>query len=849
MDHRLIALLVASSVPSPVPSVSQTELNSFAGEIGVRLEILDNKPVHCPGPANGCFLSELDLRMPDKLTPGLAGGNFKIYFSSVNPVIEADSSAFAVHLVNGDLHELDPRVGVRLEAGSTYRVRLLSQGHFFSAFYPMPNMFLVSDGLTAKIITATRPKRDPDSGLEILPFVAPMTNAARLATQAPDDQTAWQTPEQAFDRFAKNASANHSIDIAILPTPVFVRRLGGRSVNLRRGVRLGLSGIKRPAIAAALADLAKSGVRERVSGPDLRVSVFAAAHLKPESYRLTVREGLVTIVAPDTSGARYAIESLAQEAEHEHFSLRPVEIEDSPHFSYRGVHIDLARNFHTKAEVLKIIEQMGRYKLNKLHLHLSDDEGWRLEIAGLPELTDVGAFRCYDPSERRCLLPQLGAGPDHDSPVNGYLTGAAYIEILKAAKARGIEVIPEFDVPGHSRAAIRSMEARYRRLTALGRKHEAEQFRLVEPLDRTQYRSVQNYNDNTLNPCLESTYRFIDAVVEGVARLHAAAGTPLKTYHIGTDETAGAWSGSPACAAFMAKTGLTLEQLAPMFIERVAQSLAKRSIAVAGWSDGLGRSNPAKMPRSVQSDVWGDLFTAAPSEAQTAEERGWKTIIAVPNVLFFDVPYAPNPLERGYDWPTRGTDTFKVFSFLPDNLPANGSVMEDIKSRPATITSANVSQASPDGVQVQMWSETVRRDELADYMLFPRILAFAERAWHRAEWEPPYRPGATYTFADGKVDMSALRHDWNDFSAKISEHLRALERMGIMYRLAPPGARIVEGMLEANSEFPGQSIEFRLSGSLWAPYRGPVRVSGPVQLRTRTYDGRRTSRIVEVPSP
>ena len=849
MDHRLIALLIASSVPSPTVSVSQADLNSFAAEIGVRLEILDNKPGDCPGQASGCFLSELDLRMPDKIAPGLASGNFKLYFSSVNPVIEADSSVFAVRLVNGDLHELDPRAGVTLEAGSTYRIKLFSQGHFFSAFYPMPNMFLVSDGLKAKIITATRPRRDPDSGLEILPFVAPMINEARLATQVPDDQTRWQTPELAFDRFAKNRSANRPIDIAILPTPAFVRRLGGPSVNLKNGVRLHLSGIERPAIAAALADLAKSGVREGSDGPELRVSVLSAAHLNPESYRLTVRDGLVTIIALDASGARYALESLAQEAEHEHFLLRPAEIADSPRFSYRGVHIDLARNFHTKAEIFKIIELMGRYKLNKLHLHLSDDEGWRLEIAGLPELTRVGAFRCYDPGETHCLLPQLGAGPERESPVNGYLTGAAYIEILRAANARGIEVIPEFDVPGHSRAAIRSMEARYRRLMGLGRKKEAEEFRLVEPLDRTQYRSVQNYNDNTLNPCLESTYRFIGAVVDGVARLHSAAGIPLKTYHIGTDETAGAWSGSPACSAFMAKTGLTLQQLAPMFIERVAQSLARRSITVAGWSDGLGRSNPAKMPRSVQSDVWGDLFSAAPSEAQTSEERKWKTIIAVPNALFFDVPYAPNPLERGYDWPTRGTDTFKVFSFLPDNLPANGSVMEDIKSRPATVTSANVSQASPSGVQAQMWSETVRTDKLADYMLFPRILAFAERAWHRAEWEPRCRPGATYTFADGKVDMGALRHDWSDFSAKISEHLRALERMGIMYRLAPPGARIVDGMLEANSEFPGQRIEFRPSGSPWAPYRGPVRVSGPVQLRTRTYDGRRTSRIVEVPSP
>lgn len=849
MGHRLIALLIASSIASPSFSVSQADLNAFAGKIGVRFEILDNKPANCPGQESGCFLSELDLKMPDELPPGLANGDFRLYFSSVSPVIEADSGAFAVRLVNGDLHELYPRPGVKLEAGRAYPVRLISQGHFFSSFYPMPNMFLVSGGLRPKVIAATRPRIDPESDLETLPFVAPMTNEARLATQVPDDETRWQTPELAFVRFQSNASSIAPIDVAILPAPVSVRRPGGSPVDLAKGVRLHLSGIERPAIAAALADLARSGVRERVQGADLDVRVLAGANLKAESYRLAARDGSVTIVASDASGARYALESLAQEAAHEHGVLRPIEIEDSPRFSYRGVHIDLARNFHGKAEVLKIIEQMGRYKLNTLHLHLSDDEGWRLEITRLPELTRVGGYRCYDPGETRCLLPQLGAGPDRNVGVNGYLTGADYIGILKAAKARGIEVIPEFDMPGHSRAAIRSMEARYRRLTALGRKKEAEEFRLVEPSDRTQYRSVQNYNDNTLNVCLESSYRFIDAVVDAVARLHSAAGTPLKTYHIGTDETAGAWSGSPACKAFMAKTGLALPQLAPMFIERASKSLAKRGIMVAGWSDGLGHSDPAKMPRRVQSDVWGDLFTAAQSEVRTGKERGWKIVLAVPNVLFFDVPYAPNPLERGYDWPTRGTDTFKVFSFQPDNLPANASVMEDIHGRPATVTSVDASPAEPSGAQVQMWSETVRTDAIADYMLFPRLLAFAERAWHRAEWEPRYRPGATYTFADGKVDVNAIRRDWSEFSAKMPEHLRGLEHIGIIYRLAPPGARIVGGMLEANSEFPGQKIEYRASGGRWSPYGQPIRVNGPVELRTLTYDGRRTSRVVEVASP
>jgi len=409
-------------------------------------------------------------------------------------------------------------------------------------------------------------------------------------------------------------------------------------------------------------------------------------------------------------------------------------------------------------------------------------------------------------------------------------------------------VIPSFDMPGHSRAAIHSMEVRYRRLMAAGRKADAERFRLVEPGDTTQYRSVQNYNDNTLNVCLDSTYRFIDAVIDDIAALHAAAGVPLKTYHIGADETAGAWSGSPACKALMAKTGLTAAQLGPMFIERVSQSLARKHIAVAGWSDGLDHVDPAKMPAKVQSDIWGDLFTAAPAEASRAVNLGWKTVIAVPNVLYFDMPYAANPLERGYDWGTRSVDSFKVFSFMPDNLPANASVMTDIHAKPVTATDSTplAPGRSFAGAQANMWSETVRRDSIADHMLFPRLLALAERAWHRASWEPAYQVGAAYSFGDGKVDLAALKSDWTSFAGKMPLQLGELDRDGIMYRLAPPGARIVNGMLEANSEFPGQPIEYRGKGGQWLRYSRPVRASGPVELRTRTYDGSRTSRIVEV---
>jgi hexosaminidase len=847
MRRKLIAFLIGSALGSPAFAGSQSELNSLANRIGIKLQILDNKPSNCPGQANGCFLSELDLKLPQPLDADFSSGDFKIYFSFISPVIQADSDAFGVRLINGDLHVLEPRPGVTLKGGADYRIKLWAQNHFFSAYYPMPNMFLVSGKLAPEVIAATRPTSDPQSGLELLPFVAPMTNEARLGTQAAGDETRWQTAELAFGEFAQHKAGK--ADVGIIPTPAVVTPGKGPALDLTRGVRLSLSGISRSEIEAALSDLAQSGVRDGSSGPLLHLRVARNSGLKPEGYRLLTRDAAIEVIAADPSGARYALETLGQQAAFEKGRLSRLDIEDSPRFGFRSLHLDLARNFHSKTEVLKIIEQMGRYKLNRLHLHLGDDEGWRLEIAQFPELTKIGGYRCFDPGETRCLLPQLGSGPDRNTSVNGYLSSADYIEILKSAKARGIEIIPEFDMPGHSRAAIHSMEARYHRLIAIGRKAEAEKFRLVEPLDTTQYRSVQNYNDNTLNVCLDSTYRFIDAVIARVAALHAAAGAPLRTFHIGGDETAGAWSGSPACKALMAKTGMKVEQLGEMFIERVSALVARRGLTVAGWSDGLDHVDPSKMPSSVQSDIWGDLYTAAPAEANRSANLGWTTVIGVPNTLYFDVPYAPHPLERGYDWPTRGTDTFKVFSFMPENLEANASVMKDIQSRPTSVTDKEPLQPGRAfaGVQGHLWSETVRRDSLADYMLFPRLLALAERSWHRAPWEPQYRAGESYSYGDGKVDKERLTEDWSRFAAKMPTHLQALERAGIMYRLAPPGALIVNGMLEANSEFPGQPIEYRTRSSQWARYLKPVRVSGSVELRTRTFDGRRASRVVEVP--
>jgi hexosaminidase len=711
----------------------------------------------------------------------------------------------------------------------------------------MPNLYLASGDLTPRTIASTRPVVDPETGLEYLPFVAPMTDEAKLATGSTGDETRWLTPQRAFAQNAERGAFESASEIVVLPTPVKATRLPGRALDLRRGVRLQLSGVERSRLETALEQLKAAGVARLDRGPELRIEIAPGTGLAAESYRLTTSPS-ISVTAADEAGAAYAIRSLAQQVAFERGRLRPLAIEDSPRFPFRGLHVDVARNFHSKAELLKIVEQMAAYKLNRLHLHLGDDEGWRLEIKALPELARVGGIRCHDLTETRCLLPQLGAGPDGTGPVNGYLSQADYLDILKAARARQIEVIPSFDMPGHSRAAMRSMEARYRRLMAEGKPEEAERYRLVEPGNVTKYRSIQNYDDNTLNVCTEATYRFLDTVLDEVIALHAAAGTPLKSYHIGADETAGAWTQSPACKALMREKGVTEARLGPMFIERLSQSLAAKGVGVAGWSDGIGHTDPAKMPRQVQSNIWGDLFNGGVAEAYNHANRGWDAVISIPNVVYFDSPYAPDPMERGYDWPSRGTDSFKVFAFMPENLAANASMMKDLMARPRTIADPSPLQIGRriQGLQAQLWSETVRSDSQVDYMLFPRLIALAERSWHRGDWEPPYTRGERYEFGDGKVDAAALLADWRGFAGRLSAQLPLLDQAGVAYRLAPPGARIAGGRLEANSELPGMKIEYRVGKGRWRAYSGPVAVSGPVEIRSRTPDGKRASRSVRV---
>ncbi|MCJ8296508.1 MAG: family 20 glycosylhydrolase, partial [Colwellia sp.] len=463
----------------------------------------------------------------------------------------------------------------------------------------------------------------------------------------------------------------------------------------------------------------------------------------------------------------------------------------------------------------------------------------------------------FDVSEENCLMPQLGAGIDENSSVSGYYSVSDYHEILKAASARHIQVIPSLDMPGHSRASIKAMTARYKKYQALEDEAKAKQFLLEDFQDKTKYSSVQFYGDNTINACLESSYDFVVEVMTQVKKIHADAGQPLTRYHIGADETAGAWLDSPACKDFVANNdkGVTkMSELGAYFIERVAGILSELDIETAGWSDGMEHTRKENMPAIVQANAWDALFWGGHDKVHLLANRDWQVVISSPDVLYFDFPHEADPKEHGYYWASRHTNTEKVFQFMPDNLPVHAEFWLDRQDNTYVADDTKTPLAAGKkflGIQGQLWSENVRTDDMVEHKIFPRILALAERAWHLADWAVPYNyQGAKYSSQSSTftTKMQTMRDSqWAKFANTLGQkEFAKLELAQIDYRLPTVGAIIQAGKLHANIAFPGLTIEYQVSGGNWLTYQKPIAVSGQVNIRSRSTNGLRASRITQV---
>ena len=380
---------------------------------------------------------------------------------------------------------------------------------------------------------------------------------------------------------------------------------------------------------------------------------------------------------------RHGLVTLAQWALQHGESLPCLEVEDAPRFGFRGIFLDCARHFHSIATLKRLLKQMSLYKFNRFHWHLTDDEGWRLEIKAFPRLTEVAAWRGHG----LAVGPQLSGGPD---PYGGYYTQSEVRELVAYAAGLGITIIPEIDIPGHCHAAIKALPELLR-----------------EEADSSRYLSVQYFDDNVLNPALPGTYRFLEAVIDEVCALF-----PGTQVHMGGDEVpTGVWTDSPACQQLMAEQGYSdCRELQGHLLRHCQQYLAARGKQMLGWEEIL---HGDKVSRDATIFAWTSFQAGL-----DAASAGYPVVMAPAQSLYLDLAWSPDIHEPGLYWAgTLNLEQVYRCDPAPVDFHANDNIL---------------------GVLSPLWSELITSRDRLDYMLFPRMLATAEVAWSdpaRKAWD------------------------------------------------------------------------------------------------------------------
>ncbi|OHX16335.1 family 20 glycosylhydrolase [Chromobacterium sphagni] len=796
-----------------------------------------------------------------------AGGGWSLYLHSIRRILKLDTPDFAIRRITGDLYQITPTASFQgLAPGQTLELPLIDEYWILQESDVLPRPYVVVDGQAPAVLQ----HNSSDDASYLLPLTGdnwknPAGELRPLMNMA-----------QRYHSFSQRGAQLSAAQVANRVIPAVRRQQLGGGELLVRGLSLNLSGVspaQREALEQRAAQLGLRGDGIGVSGGVVGARLPADIAVSG-GYRLLIGQHGVKVEGFDAAGVFYGVQTLLGLLPQGGGQVRWMTAEDAPRYAHRGFMADVARNFKQPSTVRRLIDQMAAYKLNKLHLHLSDDEGWRLQIPGLPELTDVGARRCHDLTETQCLVPQLGSGPANQSG-GGYFTRADYISLVSYAQARFIEVIPEFDMPAHARAAVVAMEARYRKLLAQGQPQAAAEYRLLDPQDQSNTLSVQFYDRHTyLNPCVPGSQRFVAKLVSEVASMHRDAGQPLATWHFGGDEAKNIllgpgfqdvsggdpgkgkvrmaeqdqpWGRSSACQAMIAKGQLkSVADLPLNFAREASRIVANQGIAtMAAWQDGVsGAASSADFAtRNTMVTEWDTLYWGAAQAVNGYAAKGFKTVLALPDYLYFDFPYELNPREHGYYWASRDTDSYKVFSFAPDNLPQNAEVMPDRQGQPFAVSSS-AAPAQYAGIQGQAWTEVMRTDQEFETMVYPRLLALAERAWHKAGWERPYTVGETYQLGvTHLVDKDALNRDWQQFAAVLGwREAPKLERAGIAYRLPLPAGLSGPNGLATATEWPGARLEYSYDGRSWQFYSPGQQVQARY-WRGVSQDGRRGSRV------
>ena len=441
----------------------------------------------------------------------------------------------------------------------------------------------------------------------------------------------------------------------------------------------------------------------------ISLELSEAPALPEEGYTLNVVADGVRLVARTPRGLAWGIQSMRQLAtgDKDSFSIAGVEITDRPRFPWRGLMLDTSRTFVPMDDLKKYVDVLSFYKMNTLHLHLSDDQGWRMEIKKYPRLTTVGA-KFHD-------------SINEPAEFSGFYSQAEMRELVAYAELRGVDLVPEIDMPGHSWAAA----VAYPELSTTGKSKDGK---LVPFLMRQGV-----ITDTTLDPTNPQVYQFIADVLDELVTVF-----PSKYIHIGADEVGfNYWQQSERVSQFMKDHNYeTFTELQAHFVNRVNLLIRERDRTLIGWDEIADKSQvpDGAVVMAWRSKRWHKLNALAMST-----DRGGPVIAASSAWNYLDYTQGagdngaerPNPLENTY-------------SFLPYE------------------TAPKAKEGQILGINACMWTHMARKPAAIQRMVFPRLLAVAESAWTPVD-----------------------RKDFASFSRRLPTHYKALAKHGMSYWLDP----------------------------------------------------------------
>ncbi|CAC5404432.1 HEXA_B [Mytilus coruscus] len=702
-----------------------------------------------------------------------------------------------------------------LQPGERRNISFLASNWAVSKFDMFPNFYLANNTHTA-ILQNTK---DND-----LSYVSPLDDFPKFMRNIPND--AESVPLTPWERYkGYNFSSKEEVRHKVLPTPLRTETKQG-SIKIDNTWTIDTNG--RP-ILQGMADYLRSKkspltnmkiVNKKDNAPNVIQLSLNPGHTEgPEGYglQITVKPARVFIVGSTLGGLHNGIQTfLSLMATGS--TLPVMRVVDRPRFEYRGLQLDVARNFFNKSTVMKLLEVMAMYKLNKLQLNMADEEGWRIEVPGIPELTDIGGRRCHDVNETKCLFSQLGSDPSGNGTGSGYYTQKDYIDILRAAKFRNIEIIPSINMANRARAAIVAMNAYSKRT-------KNYDMALMDVTNAPLYLSDSLYSDNAINPCMPSTYRFLDRIIKTLKAYHKDAGHPLQLFNVGGDDSPrAAWLNSTYCVDLGIVDPDPWMRIKVNYTTNLATLARANGVNLGAYEeffvafptlDPLGGPltpfSRSRFPKEVEIYV-----TTRNTQTDTLLKRAfvfannsYNVILSPSNFMALDHVSEPDPSLPGDYWATRYINISKIFGYAPDNFCCNfrpdkfnyvstrtdemenyGCLDDIYCDFPIGKTLVDRIYSNLKGMQTQVWTTKIRSEEHLFQLLMPRLIAFAERAWHKAPWESTYQPRINLRRGFPRPDLEAQEKDLVELLSIIGhKEFDRLADHGIQPFMPPPGAR------------------------------------------------------------